>query len=151
MRIWGEYLYNQPQTLFEFTRELNNENNAVVDISLVDAIGSSFNLFNNILNITGDFNNNVCYYANSPYKNNGCLSPCSRFNDDYSCCKGNYNTPQTCKKENDYYLNKWCDAIKSFVIPPKVYCYAYDDKDGTLTNFGDYLILTFWNNNNFIN
>ena len=148
IRIWAEYTKFQPQTLFEFTIILNNEDKGIIDISLVDAIGASFNLYNDRLNITGDFDNALCNEADSPYKNYGCLSPCSRFNKPYYCCSGYYNRPETCNINGKYTINTWCSAIKNRVNPPRVYCYAYDDKAGTISNSGNYLTLSFWNNEN---
>lgn len=160
MRLWAEYHINQPQTLFEWTRKQGDEQHAIIDISLVDGIGASFNLIGNNINITADFNSNVCNDANSPYTNNGCLSPCSRTHDDIKCCAGKYNTPHTCTINNhaiDFDVLRWCNAIKKVICPARVYCFAYDDRAGTLSNPGPGLHIVFWDNldyqnaNNFLN
>ena len=147
MRLWAEYHDYQPQTLLEWTRQYGKEHQSVIDISLVDGIGASFNLLGQNVNITADFNSNVCDDAGSPYFNNGCISPCLRSRNDIHCCSGYYNSPYHCYK--DYAMTKWCNAIKRASNSPRVYCYAYDDKDGTISNFGNGIHIIYWDNANF--
>lgn len=151
MRLWPEYHKNQPQTLLEWTRKIGEEQYAIIDISLVDGVGASFNLIGNNINMTADFNSNVCDIANAPY-DNGCLSPCSRTHDDLKCCAGQHNKPNTCTINGhaiDYDVQQWCNAIKKATCPPHVYCFAYDDQVGTLSNPGSSIHIIFWDNTNF--
>lgn len=55
-----------------------------------------------------------------------CLSPCTKFNTDQFCCRGNYDTASTCVVAN------WPVAEQSYVTNihnacPADYAYAYDD------------------------
>ena len=56
-----------------------------------------------------------------------CLSACAKFNTDQYCCRGAYNSPQTCIAANwpvDY-------AAIFKQACPQAYSYAYDDKSST--------------------
>ncbi|XP_047118776.1 pathogenesis-related thaumatin-like protein 3.5 [Schistocerca piceifrons] len=58
-----------------------------------------------------------------------CKSACLAFNTDQYCCRGAYNTPQTCKSST------WPKNYPSFFkgLCPDAYSYAYDDKSSTFT------------------
>jgi hypothetical protein len=51
----------------------------------------------------------------------GCLSDCSLFDDDYYCCRGDYNSPDTCLASSGWF-KKAC---------PETYSFAFDDVSGT--------------------
>ncbi len=64
--------------------------------------------------------------------NGDCLSPCSVYNTDQYCCRGNYGTSATCVVAN------WPQPEQSYVTNihsscPSEYAYAYDDSNGLLT------------------
>ena len=63
-----------------------------------------------------------------------CLSACEKFSTDETCCRGAYNTPETCPPTSySQVFKKAC---------PSAYSYAYDDKTSTFTcRGGDYQII----------
>ena len=132
-RLSATYYNNQPETLLEWTVDYDK---TFLDISLVDGVGASFNLLVDNYNITGDFNYAV-------------KSPCSLTHKDEHCCAGRYNNPNVCGYSNE--IKQYCSYIKRNVKPPNVYCYAYDDKDGTIIIKNNYLLITFWNTKYYSN
>jgi Thaumatin family/Ricin-type beta-trefoil lectin domain-like len=58
-----------------------------------------------------------------------CMSACEAFNTDQYCCRGAFNTPQTCKSSN-WPVNY--PAIFKNACPSQ-YSYAYDDQSSTFT------------------
>jgi hypothetical protein len=58
-----------------------------------------------------------------------CMSACEAFNTDQYCCRGAYNTPQTCKSST------WPVNYPAFfkAACPTAYSYAYDDTTSTFT------------------
>lgn len=70
----------------------------------------------------------------------GCQSPCSATNDDAACCRGSFDTPQTCHpggKPVSPEVPVWCTAVtKMFSEDGKRlgYCYAYDDDAGSIVD-----------------
>ena len=132
-RLTAMYYHNQPETLLEWTVDYDK---TFLDISLVDGVGSSFNLIADNYNITGDF-----YYAVN--------SPCSITHKDEHCCSGRFNNPNICG--NSHEIKQYCNYIKTTVKPPNVYCYAYDDSAGTLIIKHNYILITFWNTKYYSN
>ncbi|XP_062117603.1 thaumatin-like protein 1b [Humulus lupulus] len=65
----------------------------------------------------------------------GCLSACTKFNEDRYCCRGAFDKPETCPP-TDYsnFFEQKC---------PQAYSYAYDDKTSTFTCTGSNYLITF--------
>lgn len=57
-----------------------------------------------------------------------CKSACEALNQDQYCCRGAYNTPETCPPTN------YSQIFKSQC--PQAYSYAYDDKSSTFSCTG---------------
>lgn len=59
-----------------------------------------------------------------------CLSACTKFNNDWFCCRGGHNRPETCHAKNNplvrFFKNK-C---------PDMYSFAYDDQASTFSCSG---------------
>ena len=87
------YYHSQPETLLEWTVDYDK---TFLDISLVDGVGSSFNLIADNYNITGDF-----YYD--------VKSPCSITHKDEHCCSGRFNNPNICG--NSHEIKQYCNYI----------------------------------------
>ncbi|RWS19335.1 thaumatin-like protein 2, partial [Leptotrombidium deliense] len=74
-----------------------------------------------------DFRNN-CPDRLKKWKNGkvtACLSACTATNDNYLCCRKQFNTPQTCQAQNHHLIKYFKDRC------PQMYSFAYDDKKST--------------------
>ena len=65
----------------------------------------------------------------------GCKSACLAFDTYEYCCKGQYDSPDTCKPTS--YSKMFKDAC------PQAYSYAYDDKSSTFTCVGANYDITY--------
>ncbi|GAU45879.1 hypothetical protein TSUD_401050 [Trifolium subterraneum] len=126
-----------PATLIEITVAPNGGQD-FYDVSNVDG-------FNVPMSVTPQGGNGACKSSSCPRNINtvcpselqvkgsdgsviACKSACLAFNTDQYCCRGRYNTPQTCPPTN--YSNVFKNQC------PDAYSYAYDDKSSTFTCSG---------------
>ena len=150
IRLWVEYdntLNDKGFTLFEFTREYKDEIFSVMDISFVDGFNSNINMLSAKYNISTNFGSNTCNLAGGYYTKGVCLSPCLTWDLDFMCCRNNYGTPQTCNRLGLPISNenrRWREVIRNAVHPPRVYTYAYDDREGIIAHPDETVELQFY-------
>jgi len=146
-------------TLAEFTLDGgNNPNfgNDIYDISAVDGFNLPMNIYpvngaktgsNNRFDCTlaqckFDFRNN-CHDELKEIKNNhpvACLSACTKKNDDWFCCRGAHNRPETCEARNHPLVRFFKQQC------PDMYSFAYDDQASTFSckgNHGTKYVVSF--------
>lgn len=134
-----------PQTLVEWTFTPNPAD--VIDSSFVDGFSMPVRLEYKAQNkkyktILGKLTETNCEEGGG-YKVldksgsfAGCESPCSHTGDAQACCSGEYNTPKLCPPTPA--VKKWCNGITAMMKNDDGkrlgYCYAYDDKHGSITD-----------------
>ncbi|KAF5288431.1 hypothetical protein FQR65_LT02083 [Abscondita terminalis] len=117
-----------PVTLVEITlRGAGNQD--FYDVSLVDGYNVLATCPQDLKQIGGNGNDVVA-----------CYSSCMKYNSDVYCCRGQYNSPQTCRPDvmpqpnSAQYFKQHC---------PQYYSYAYDDATSTFTCLADAYKITF--------
>jgi len=121
-----------PTSLAEFTFNAWAQQD-FYDVSLVDAYNIELSIIpSNPSCLVPSCNYDLLSTCPSELLSNNnmlCLSACSKFNEDIYCCRGDYNTPETCD------LDKWPINYSQIFKQacPTQYSYAYDDKTSTFT------------------
>lgn len=133
-----------PATLAEFTLD-GDSGLDFFDVSLVDGYnlpmlvvpqgGTGVNCTSTgcIADLNGECPSELKVTSTTDGESVACKSACEALGQDQYCCKGEYNTPDTCKPSS------YSELFKNAC--PSAYSYAYDDKTSTFTCAdADYLI-----------